>query len=143
VTVFATAGDITAQRSVAADLERAWRWTLHPFGALDAIDYYALEAGRLAAYVEIKCRTHDAGTYPTVFLAVRKWLALALAEAYQHVPGVYVVRFADGIRWIACRDIDASHVRIAGRPPRGGAVNDREPIIDVPVDAMTRLRRAS
>jgi hypothetical protein len=139
---FESAVDRNAEDATAIELEAAWRCELHRFGLLAPVDFYAERDGRMTGAVEIKCRTNSAGAYPTVFLSVRKWVALTLVGLGLGVPALFVVRFTDGIRWIPVSRVDTTGPRIAGRPPRPGARHDREPVIDVPVAALQPLERA-
>lgn len=137
--VFATDSDRNNQHDTAHQIEQEWRCQLHEFGALSPIDYYATRAGRLAGLLEIKARTHTTTTHPTVYLNVRKWLALTLGEAGLGCPAVYVVRFTDQTCWIRVADIDATHHRIAGCREIVKARSDIEPVIAVPVATMKVL----
>ena len=138
--MFASKQDQATEHEVASMLEHAWHCEMRAFGPLSPIDYYALRDGRLVAVVEIKTRSHDAERYPTVFLNVRKWLALSLGQLGLGVPALYVVRFTDGIRWIRVDKIDAKMTNIGGCRSIVKAASDIEPVIHVPVDAMGCLR---
>jgi hypothetical protein len=126
------------QAAVAQELERSWSVEIRLFGPLCAIDFYALSAGKLAAVIEAKSRTHPYGRYPTVFLNVRKWLALTLAAHGLGVPALYVVRHTDGTHWTPVSDIDASAVTMGGMstPER---YTDYEPVIHVPLSVLRPL----
>ncbi|GJF06718.1 hypothetical protein [Pseudonocardia sp. D17] len=137
--MFATAEDTRNEDQVAALVERAWRCRLHRFGTLAAVDWFATRDGRPVGVLELKSRTHPSGQYPTVFLNVRKWLALHLAAAGMGVPALFVVRFTDAIRWITLADVAAGAVRIGGTRRPVKSRSDVEPVIDVPVASMTVL----
>lgn len=134
-----TVADRENERDVAQHVARYCGWQLRSFGAqYSPIDYYAVSDGRIAAVIEIKCRTHAADTYPTVFFSWRKWSALTLAAAGLCCAALFVVRFADGDRWINVDDVDPRWHEIRGwAVPR--AVNDVEPLIHVPVADMELL----
>lgn len=135
--VFATAEDTRNEDEVAAVCEHVWRCRLHRFGQLAAVDWFATRDGRPVGVLELKSRTHPAGQYPTVFLNLRKWLALHLAAAGMGVPALFVVRFTDSIRWITLADVPAGAVRIGGTRRIVKSRSDVEPVIDVPVSSMT------
>lgn len=137
--IFHTPTDTDAEQSVAAELERAWGCELHKFGALAAVDWYATRHGRMVGLLELKNRSHASDSYETVFLNVRKWMALTLSSVGLGAPPIFVVRFTDGIRWVPVAEIDASHHRIAGCSRIVKASNDIEPVIEVPVLLLRRL----
>src|SRR5262245_58204516 len=136
--IFSRPEDHAASREVADRFAKALGCELHPFGALSPIDWYATRHERLVGLMEVKCRSHDRGTYPTVFLSVRKWLALSLGSVGMGVPGIFAVRFNDGICWISVANVDASAHRMGGWS-RPAARADVEPVIEVPVAQMRVL----
>lgn len=136
---FATKRDRRNEAAAARLLEKHWQCELQHFGKLSPIDWYATRHGRMVAIAELKSRTHRAGHYPTVFLNVRKWLALSLAEAGLGVPALFAVSFTDGVRYVRIGEVDASQVRIGGCSRVVKASSDVEPVIEVPIDAMTEV----
>lgn len=133
---FATKLDRRNEDRAARLLEAQWNCELHPFGALSPIDWYATRHGRIVAVAELKTRTHSSDRYPTVFLNVRKWLALSLAEAGLGVPALFAVSFTDGVRYVRNAEVDASQVRIGGCSRVVKSSSDVEPVIEVPLEAM-------
>lgn len=129
------------QREIADELERAWDCQVIDYGELTPIDGYVLKGGRLVALVEMKDRPHPSGRFPTVFIGLRKWLALQLGQVGMGVPSLFVPRFTDGIRWCRVSDIDARRFRMGGRHVCSGP-NDWEPVIEVPVCEMHTLADA-
>ena len=89
---------------------------------------------------ELKTRSHSSSQYRTVFLNVRKWLALLMAENGLGVPSVFVVRFTDCVKWIKIADIDGTKIRIGGCKQIVKSRNDIEPVIEVPVRSMLPLK---
>jgi len=134
--IFKTAQDEQSEADVARALTRLWNCEFHSFGKLSLIDWYAVRTGRLVGIAELKTRSHERAKYPTVFLNVRKWLALTVAAAGLGVPAVFVVRFSDGTYFVNVSEIDASNVKIGGCRQIVKARNDIEPIIEVPVDIL-------
>lgn len=141
--IFATREDTVGERQVADWLARVWRCELRPFGALSPVDWYAIRDGRLIGICELKTRSHPVDKYPTVFLNVRKWLALRLGSVGLGVPALFVVRWPDDLRSISIDDLEVTRVVMggAGRPRqriRGNVTSttDREPVIEVPVNDM-------
>jgi hypothetical protein len=136
--IFATTQDRQSEAVVADLLGRAWQCDLHRFGELCALDWYATRYNRLVGVLELKTRTHASDRYPTVFLNVRKWLALHLASVGLGVPGVFVVRFTDTIRWCHA-GLGMGPVTIGGCRTIVKARSDIEPIIEVSIDHMNRM----
>lgn len=139
--IFATAADNDSQADTAFIIERAFGpgLSLKPFGHLCPIDYYAERDGRMSAVIEIKSRSHDSGAYPTVFLNVRKWLALTMASVGLGVPAFFVVRFTDRVMYVDLAGIDASSNRIGGTSRIVKSKTDREPVVEVPVSSMREV----
>jgi hypothetical protein len=137
--MFATQGDRRAEDQIAAQIALVTGCVVHRFGMLSAVDFYAVREGRMAGVFEVKHRSHPANRYPSVFLNVRKWLALTLASAGLGVPALFVVGWEDEQRWIRVGDVDATKHRIAGCAQRVKSDSDIEPVIDVPVAQMVRL----
>lgn len=136
---FASSKDSESEISVAKLVEARWNCELHHFGKLSPIDWYATRHGRVTAVIEMKTRSHSADRFLTVFLNVRKWLALSLAEAGLGVPALYIVSFADEQRYIRVNEINASQMRVGGCRRVVKASSDIEPVIEVPVNAMKKL----
>lgn len=139
---FADEADRANEEEVRAAVEAAWNVDLKRYGGhFDAIDFYAVRAGKIAAHVEIKSRSHASGKFPTVFLNQRKWHSLLMTWLYTGLPSIFVVRFTDGIRWIDVREVDARKIRMGGCSRVVKAKSDVEPVIEVPVDQMNTLKR--
>lgn len=132
--------DLKSEDAIKNAVEQAWNCTLHHFGRLCPLDFYAVRDGRMVGIIEAKSRSHNASAFPTVFLNVRKWLALTMASVGLGVPALYVVRFLDGIRYISVHDIDAAEMRIGGTQKKAiQGHRDIEPVIEVPVASMRLL----
>lgn len=140
--IFATDADNISQAQVAAFIEDAFGPGLEvkQFGRLCTIDFYAERDGRMCALLEVKCRSHASTDYPTVFLNVRKWLALTMGSVGFGVPSFFFVRFTDRVTFVNVADIDASNQRVGGTKRLVKSNSDREPVIEVPVGMMKELR---
>lgn len=134
--VFQTHEDQENERLVATIIEGAWACELRSFGALSPIDWFAVRDGRVVGVLELKSRQHTSDKFATVFLNVRKWLALMLAEAGIGVPSIFAVKFTDKIMWVPVHDIEASRLRIGGCTRKVKSNSDVEPVIEVPVSIM-------
>jgi len=139
--IFNKPADQEAARDVANLIEQAWNCELHPFGALSPIDWYAQRFGRLIGLLEVKARSHAINTYPTVYLNVRKWLALSLGSVGLGVPAIFAVRFTDCVTWTPVARIDATQTVIAGCARLVKSHNDIEPVIEVPIGNLRTLVR--
>lgn len=117
-----------------------WKCTLHHFGQLCPVDFYAVKHGRMVGLVELKTRTHRHDRYPDVFLNLRKWFCLCLGESCLGCPSVFVVKFIDVIKWVRVTSIDRPNVVISGCRTQVKSNTDIEPVIKVPVGDMTPLR---
>ena len=137
--VFAADEDRAAETEVSKAIEWAWSCRLHHFGAMCALDWYATRNGAMVGLLELKNRPHPSTKYPTVFLNVRKWLALQLGANGLGTPAIFVARFTDCIKWQPVSEIDATDVRIGGCKQRVKSESDVEPVIHVPIHAMHEL----
>jgi hypothetical protein len=137
--IFRTAEDERAEEDAARRLEAAWGCTLQRFGKLSPVDWFAVRDERMVGVLELKSRGHTSDTYPTVFLNVRKWLALLLAAHGLGVPAIFVAQFPDCLTWVPVAEIDARRHRIAGCRRIVKARSDVEPVIDVPVSQLRRI----
>jgi hypothetical protein len=141
--IFHTRADTETEDAIAEEIARHWNCTLNRFAPLCPIDWYAERNGRLVGLAELKNRTHASHTYPTVFLSVRKWLALSLGSMGLDCPALFIANFTNGVRWINVADIDARAIRICGASRNrakmmadGSAI---EPIIEVPIASLKIL----
>lgn len=138
-----TAEDRERERAVFAAVGACWGLTACQYaGEANPIDGYLADGDRVVALVEVKCRDVLEDTYPTVYLSVRKWLALLLGSMQGGVLPLFVVRFDDGaIRWLDVRTLPPGMpMLVRGRRDRGYE-NDREPVLEVPIPPMAPLDR--
>ena len=137
--VFQSEADRQNEREIASTLEKTWGCRIAAFGALSPIDWYAERHGRLVGLLELKSRHHAHDIYEGAFLNVRKWLALSLGAVGLGCPAIFVVRYDNAVYWTPIASIDATNHRIAGCSRIVKSENDIEPVVYVPVAAMTRL----
>ena len=137
--VFKSGEDERNEGTVAGEIERLWGCEARSFGKLAPVDWWFSRHGRVVGVGELKSRAHPHTKYPTVFLNVRKWLALMLAANGMGVPAVFVVKFIDGTRWIPISEIDASKISVGGLSRIVKSRNDIEPVIEVPVTEMRKM----
>lgn len=134
--IFRNADDEKNEQTIADLLSTAWKCNVTSFGILSPIDWFAERDGRVIGLLELKSRTHDTAKHETVFLNVRKWLALSLGAIGMNVPSIYVVRFTDAVRWIEIASVDARNVKMGGCAKFWNSRSNIEPIIHVPVADM-------
>jgi len=135
---FANAADAAHERQVAAAIERCWQCQLHAFAPYAALDWFATRDDMLRAVIECKARSHAHDRYPTVFLNVRKWLALQLAAIGLGVPAMFVVKFTDTVLWTPV-GVEMGAVEIGGCARIVKSHADIEPVIEVPIEQMRAL----
>ena len=140
---FQTADDRASEEEVAAILSQRWNCEFGRFGHLSALDWFVTRHGRMIGVAELKTRSHPSTQFPTVWLNVRKWLALQLMVVAAGVQATFVVRFTDGIFYCRLADIDAQQMRVAGCKRVVKARSDIEPVIDIPVSTLTRVMEAA
>jgi hypothetical protein len=127
------------QQRVRELLEKAWSCRLMTFGKLAIVDFFALQHERICGIVEIKGARKPSTRYGTALLSVRKYDALLRHQICFGVPGIFVADFTDGVWFIRVGDIDHTRYSLKGRRDRD-SLTDIEPLIDVPVEAMTAVR---
>lgn len=137
--IFQNAADREREDEVAALVQSAWNCRIARFGMLATIDWFAERHGRVVGLLELKSRSHASDQYPTVFLNVRKWLALTMGSLGLGCPAIFVVRFRNEVRWVGLSSVDASRQRIAGCAQIVKSQNDIEPVIEVDVARMRVL----
>ncbi len=143
---FKSAEDDRNEREVAAILTNYFSkqhgaCTFCSFGRLSPIDWYIERDARVIGVAELKARNHASGTYPTVFLNVRKWVALTMASLGLGVPALFAARFTDGVFFIWLGKVDARQHSISGcfQARAVKSENDVEPLIEVPIEHMERV----
>ena len=137
--IFKSAEDERSEDEVARIIERQWNCKLVSLGKLASIDWIGLRHGRVVGVLELKTRNHASSKFPTVFLNLRKWLALTLAAVALDAPAIFVVRFRDALMWTPLSRIDPQRVKIGGCREIVKSRNDIEPVILVDISLMSRL----
>lgn len=135
-----TAAQRDREGELADRVGAVWDCTLRAFPAFSPIDWYAERQRRIVGLAELKTRRHVRGTYATVHVALRKWQALAQAEAALGVRGVFVIAWTDALGWASVWTLarHATGIVLGGRTDRGLA-NDVEPMLDVALEAFAPL----
>jgi hypothetical protein len=135
-----TERDQTNEELAAQAFEETVGWKPVRFPPLCPIDWYAESASRLRAVMEVKSRSHAAGQYPTIFLSLRKYIALTHASLAFGCEAFFIVRFRGGeVRDVNVWDVDAKRMIMGGVGGTQPGDCGREPLIEVPVDQMVPL----
>ncbi len=135
---FETEEDRLRETDVVIALESQWPVRLvrcpDPFSNLDYMMYVG---PRLDGWIEIKCRKNAMNAYPTLMLSAMKAQHIVNAKP----RGFLVVSWKDTIGWCSTETVEKARLgtRIGGRPPRVGAVNDIEEVIDIPIESFTSI----
>jgi hypothetical protein len=137
--IFRDRSDIAAEKRVADQIATRWNCEVRPFGALSPVDWFAVRHGRMVGVLELKHRDHASDRFKTVFLNVRKWLALQLASVGLGVPALYVVEFTDGVYFANVNGVDGKRHGMGGCLRIVKSASDVEPVIHVDVAGMRPL----
>lgn len=133
--------DRERQRRVARLVSGRWNCELQPTGPYAHCDWFCRRGTEVVGIAELKVRTNAHQFYRTLYLSLNKALGLAVFDWFFDKPGVFVVAFTDGIYFtrVTTLDLDKLPIRVLGREDRAQAPNDREPIIEVPVQYLRRI----
>lgn len=140
--LFSCDADVESESEVIAMLSAAWKCEIRPFGMLCPVDFYALRDNRVVGVLELKTRAHERTMYPTVFLNVRKWLALKLASYGMGCTAIFVVRFTDGLFFIPVDKVPVGRVSIGGTKELVKSHTDIEPVFEIPIELLKELEVA-
>lgn len=126
--------------AAASALSRSWSCEFFRFADNSPVDWYCERDGHFIGVAEIKCRKVTLDTYPTIWLAVRKFEWLAIIAERHKCGAVFVVGYTDALAWIEQSEIAAEveTIKRAGRTDRG-LRNDVEPMIEIPVSSLKRV----
>lgn len=106
---------------------------------LAPIDWEIYRNDVLGGLLEVKCRTHRPGTFPTLILSEMKWLEGIRLGKEKNVPFYVAASFGGDVRWInACRARNF-YVDMAGRTDRDDPM-DMERCVHIPMDNMKRIK---
>jgi hypothetical protein len=140
--VLITPADRDGERATARVLEGAWRCSIMPFAMLCPVDFYAVRDARVCAVLELRRRTHAFGRFPTVYLSVRKWLALQMCAAGLAVPALFVVRFVDCLCFVNLTTLDTPiRTSIGGHARIVHKQSDIEPVFHIPLGSFVEIKQ--
>lgn len=138
---FANKSDREAEDLAQRSIEAAWGCTLHKYAGLDTVDFWAEAFDRTSALIEVKARSVNSTTYPTVFLNLRKWSKLLDMAVCTGVPAYFFIVYKDCIKYINVELVDARAHGIGGTRHRVKSENDIEPVIHIPIKEMETLEK--
>lgn len=127
------------EKLVSKLLTDKWGVRVEPTLPFSPVDFILYKDDLVVGYVETKARTHNYGTYPTIYLSLRKYEALHKLSMSEHVPTYFVVMFEDQFRYINIDDVDALSPFVAGRTDRRDAPNDMELMLNIPIEHLRLL----
>lgn len=111
---------------------------------LDNKDYleYCLYKNRiLIAVIEIKCRKHCYGDWPSLFVSAHKWYHGEQASARLNVPFYLIARWEDGsIRYVNAADHPSPHCDYSGRTNQTRSDGDIEWMVHIPIRAFKPIQ---
>lgn len=138
-TYYETSATLSAEKRVAEIIEQRWKAVLHKLPISYRVDFCASREKQIVSWIEIKCRSHPAGQYPTIMLSVSKWQAGLQLHQATGVPFVFVAAFSCGsIRYCEAITTDVS-VEYGGRTLNRRDNEDVEPVVMIPVASMKVL----
>jgi hypothetical protein len=134
---YETEADRSREEQVAEYLESRWGLARRKLPIKDRFDYAFLDKSRhIDRYVEIKCRSHNIGKYPTIMLSSSKVLTAKAVSFFLGIPCYLVVRFGDGtIHSVIMSAGGHLPPEIGGRFDRGDP-QDVEPVVHYPVNLL-------
>jgi hypothetical protein len=100
-------------------------------------DFAAMRGGRIVSWVEVKCRTQESTTYPTLMVSAHKWVEGISYAKTTGLPFVLVVEFEDCIKYFK-HDVgdptDSIHLEWGGRTRTPRDRFDAEPVVHIPME---------
>ena len=123
---------------IASQISSAWHCSMRRYPAYSLIDFYAEREGNVVANVEVRCRSHALGAYPSVLLSVPKYLTMHAASIALGVPSLYVWGFADDeVRWVDVTRLAPRAARVLSRA-QGPRINT-EPVLHIELAELMAL----
>ena len=137
--LYETSANLSNEQSVAGLIEKRWNVKLQKLPISYKVDFCAVRGKEVVAWMEIKCRNHPAGQYPTLMLSVLKWQAGIQLHQSTSAPLFLVARFACGTILYAEAILTDVEVEYGGRTAQTRDSADVEPVVMIPVKAMKEI----
>lgn len=128
------------ERAVAAAIESAWKVSAEKLKAGDGVDYLLRREQEAKAYMEVKCRTHDYGTYDTYTISTFKLTQGRISATSAKLPLIIAVSFNGSIYWVDYMNLGTMTITKGGRYDRGDAA-DVEWMTHIPIREFKRLTK--
>lgn len=135
--IYETEADLRNERELIAALNGLWRTESAKLPRSYGLDYTLTRGGKVAAFVEIKCRTVPSWQYDTYMISLAKVLKARSLGSGANVPAILLVRWNDSAGYVDLRTVPLD-VEVGGRTDRGDA-QDIEPVCMIPIKQFTRL----
>ena len=126
------------QRRIAKDLSNRYNCTFIDRDDFNHIDYDITRDGEIVAYAELKNRSHDYGTYDTLFIDESKLNALRDNAEVTGKPNLLFVRFNDADYYYEVSSTERFHVAVGGRTKNYREPNDIDKVEFIPINKFTR-----
>lgn len=128
---YETSSDVKHECEVALKVATDWGIQVVKLKPKYPCDWAFVWNGEVTGYMEIKCRTHVYGAYPTYLISAEKIrYALTVWREFE-IPVVLVVAWTDFIGYIKVRPPWNYKIRVAGRTDREDE-QDVEPCFFIP-----------
>lgn len=132
--VFIERHDEVSEKEMRDLLAATWKCSIVTLPKLSPLDCYVCRDERIMAWVELRRRYMDFGTYPTVFINVDKYEHLMSWELGTGILAFFVVHFDDALCWIKAEDIDQTRRSICHRRDKNEGRD--EEVIEIPLEEM-------
>lgn len=138
--MYESVGDRTNEARVAAFLADRFCAQYHKLPLAYRADYLFFRGDVVVAVVEIKCRTHAYGTFPTYILSLDKFMRVRELAKYTHAKASLFVQYTDKLVGV---ELDSSlssdwDIRWGGRTDRSDT-QDQEPVVHIPLTQFVEL----
>lgn len=93
-------GDEDSETEISAYLEYRWKCKMLKQGHYDKFDYLAVRDDKITAFVEIRCRTHNFGTFDDCFMSLTKKIRADELTKATGLPCFFVVSWEDRLGFV-------------------------------------------
>jgi len=137
---YETPEDMQREAEVRQACEKAWSCKLEKLAAYEKLDYAAIRDEKPVAFVEIKCRNHEFGKFPTLMFGTTK---IERALFYLRTFGLdtlLVVRDASGECYYTKIEPSKIHLHYGGRTTNTRDSDDVTMVCHIATEHFSRLR---
>lgn len=137
--MYESKADITNEGRVASQVGLATKAVMKKNPKAYPIDWCAYKGGKIAGWVEIKCRKNPKDQYPTLMLSYNKLVSGKRYAEVSGAPFLLVIEWTDGVYFWKCPDdVTGYSVTNGGRTDRGDS-QDLEPVVLIPTSEFKKL----